>query len=317
MLPEEALAAAEAEGLTLLRSDTATGYWAVRQQGKRFSANASIPGKNNKLYLGCFDSCAEEAALAIARRIPNAAETLAAQAARKEKKRTRQAEPELSHDEVKAIAAEESLTLLYDSQNKTGFRGVYKSDEPKHRAAPFRAKILGKKHTQSVGCYPTAHEATLAIARKLGPGKSAKVAAEPARSSGGWVITAERTMDAAEATHLAKEEGLTLRRARHRSGFWNIRRASERADGSVPWIAYVRGPDSVVPIHLGTFACAEAAALAIARRLRDDAKLGAYVAAAHATPHPVVEVETVVVEAWSDDEDDIEAAIVVESVCAE
>ena len=71
-------------------------------------------------------------------------------------------------------------------------------------------------------------------------------------------------------------------------------------------------------MHLGTYCCPEAAALAIARRLRDDPILRAHVEARHAAAAQptVLEVESVVVDAWSDDEDEGEsAAIIVEAAC--
>ena len=130
MLPEEAIAAAEEEGLNLVRADgSPTGFWCVRQMGKRFAAAPRVPGENNARHLGMFD-CAEEAALAIARTIPNAGDIYAAQSANKARKRERAAAPTISLEEATAQAAAEGLTLLVDASNPTGFRGVYKSKTP-------------------------------------------------------------------------------------------------------------------------------------------------------------------------------------------
>ena len=310
MLPEEALAAAEAEGLSLVRADTPTGFWAVRKQGHKYSANPRLPGENNARYLGMFQ-CAEEAALEIARRVPGATEICASQGARQSaKKRARDECPTLTLDEVKAKAAEENLTLLYDSANSTGFHGVYLRN-----GLRFRASILGKKTPRHLGSFPTPQPAALAIARELGPQKSAVRASEPIRGSGGWVPSAERTMGAAEAIQLANEEGLILRRAQHHSGFWNVVPGRLLANGTQPWRSHVLGPDSKL-VYLGTYGCPEAAALAIARRLRDDPILRAHVEARHAAAaqSSVLEVETVVIDAWSDDEENGEgSAITVEA----
>ena len=339
MLPEDAIAAAEEEGLDLVRADgSPTGFWGVRQRGNRFVAAPRVSGENSSRHLGMFDS-AEEAALAIARWIRN---TGATPSARKARKLEHTAAPTISLEEATAQAAAEGLTFLVDASNPTGFRGVYKSNSA---VRPFYAKVLGRKKTQNVGKFATAHEAALAIARALGPQKVAESAAAPSRNSGGWLVTAERTMGPDEATRLAREEGLVLRLARHRRAFWNVKPSQTRADGTRPWIAYVPCEDpgelgSAAKIFLGTFACPEAGALAIARRLRDDPRLRAIAVAAHArdgatrardgathtaqqqqrhsaveeeaAPAEIVEVESVEVEAWSDDD---EPPIVVEAVC--
>ena len=81
MLPEEAIAAAAAEGLTLFPDDkSATGFWGVRKMGNKFVVHIRFRGEENPRYLGVF-ACAEEAALAVAR-APGAAQAFAERAAR-------------------------------------------------------------------------------------------------------------------------------------------------------------------------------------------------------------------------------------------
>ena len=85
MLPREALAAAEAEGLTLLRDDSSTGFWGVRNINrgkKKYRAQYRKPGVDTPIYVGLF-ACAEEAALAVARHYPQAASVVAEAEAKK------------------------------------------------------------------------------------------------------------------------------------------------------------------------------------------------------------------------------------------
>ena len=139
MLPEDAIAAAEEEGLDLVRADgSPTGFWCVRQRGNRFVAAPSVSGENSSRHLGMFDS-AEEAALAIARWIRN---TGATPSARKARKLEHTAAPTISLEEATAQAAAEGLTFLVDASNPTGFRGVYKSNSAVRGSASGPSTML-------------------------------------------------------------------------------------------------------------------------------------------------------------------------------
>ena len=178
----------------------------------------------------------------------------------------------------------------------------------------FTAHLPGQNASLYVGCFGTSHAAALAIARKLGPAASAALAQER-RNCAGWLMTELSEMSAPEARRLAKEEGLTLRYSHGQPkklwGVWHSTAVSER------WVAQIRGVNAtyvalcaheamtggglspataatkdestarsgrslgaITPsgcLNLGSFASAEAAALALARRLRDDPALAARV----------------------------------------
>ena len=107
---------ADAEGLTLLKADSTTGYFGVYHnkacKSKPYLAQVRRGGE--KLSLGSF-ATAEEAALCIARSPEGkeAAEQAAAPAA----------PPPLTSEEVRQQARAEGLTLLV-ADNKTGYFGV-------------------------------------------------------------------------------------------------------------------------------------------------------------------------------------------------
>ena len=117
MTPAEAYAAAEAEGLTLLRAENTSGFMGVSRSGsasKPFKAQLKVGGHHH--YLGVF-ATAEEAALAVARFL--GPEGVAAELA-----------PEpvpMTAAEAHAAAAAEGLTLLR-AENSTGFYGVHPSN---------------------------------------------------------------------------------------------------------------------------------------------------------------------------------------------
>ena len=137
---------AAAEGLTLERSDNATGFRGVKRNGRRFAAQISN-GSGGNTYLGTFDT-AEEAALAFARAKAAAA--------------PEEVDLEAAAAEAVRQAAAEGLTLER-SDNATGFRGVYSNVASWQRR--FVARIRDDNGKTHLGTFDTAEEAALAFAR--------------------------------------------------------------------------------------------------------------------------------------------------------
>ena len=290
MLPREAIAAAEAEGLTLLRDDNSTGFWGVQydkkgKKGKQFKAQYRKPGVDTPIYVGMF-ACAEEAALAVARHFPQAPSVVAEAKAKKEAEAARDvASAALTVEDVERIASEEGLTLLRDptlsSARNGGWRGVsFQGQYPGKQRRPYQANWMGAgaKSKSNLGLFLTPHEAGLAIARALGPERSAAEAVTR-RNASGWTLHDDHELSAEDAKRLAKEEGLTLRRKHNSSDYWCTHEG--KREGTPRWHAQLNagtqhgGYAHNGILHLGAFACPEAAALAIARRLRDQPELEA------------------------------------------
>ena len=227
-------AQAEAEGLALLVADNTTGYFGVHHQpgkSKPYEARVTRGGKN--VHLGSF-ATAEEAALCVARS-PEGQE--AAQRAA--------AAPPLTSEEARQQAEAERLTLLV-AENKTGYFGV-KLDRP-GRSKPYRAQVWCGGKQVSLGCFATAEEAALCVARSPEGKEAAKKAAAP------LPLTSEEAQQQVEA------EGLTLRVADNKTGYLGVHHLPGR---SKPYEAKVRRGGKQV--YLGIFATAEEAALCAAR----------------------------------------------------
>jgi hypothetical protein len=201
MTPAEAYAAAEAEGLTLLRAENTSGFMGVSRSGsasKPFKAQLKVGGHHH--YLGVF-ATAEEAALAAARFL--GPEGVATPREADEAK----ARAPMTAEEAYAAAEAEGLTLLR-AENSTGFYGVSPNTG---RGKPFKAQLKQGGRNNNLGYFATAEEAALAVARFLGPeGVAAELAPEPA------------PMTAAEAHAAAAAEGLTLLRAENSTGFYGV-----------------------------------------------------------------------------------------------
>ena len=138
---------AEAEGLTLQLSGNKTGYRGVYKDERKAKFHASVWRAGEKVYLGCCFSTAEEAALAYAR--------------------TPEAQVEAAHpkpapltaEEAVAQAAAEGLKLEPSDRCASGYRGV------KVEGSRYRAMRDGKQ--VHPGCFSTAEEAALAVARAV------------------------------------------------------------------------------------------------------------------------------------------------------
>jgi len=156
MTAEEALRQAEAEGLTLLKSeDNATGFMNVRRRGGQFQACPRCSGR--RVNLGSF-TMAEEAALVVAR-TPEAQAAVAEAAAPP-------APPPLTAEEALRQAEAEGLTLLRSSENTTGFMNVNNNTIGAKRSKPFSAQARSRGAMVRLGYFATAEEAALTVARR-------------------------------------------------------------------------------------------------------------------------------------------------------
>ena len=144
-----------AEGLTLL-AEYPTGYFGVYlvQPGKPKPYRAQVKRAGKSVILGCFATL-EQAALCIGRAPEGraAAEKAAAAAP---------PAPRLSSEEIRQQAQAEGLTLLR-ADNKTGNFCV-SLNQPGH-PKPFQARVWRGRKKVSLGCFATAEEAALCIAR--------------------------------------------------------------------------------------------------------------------------------------------------------
>ena len=174
----------ELEGLTLLKANNKAGYFGVHRNTAGFQARVRRGG--NVACLGRF-ATAEEAALCVARSPEGQA------AARK----AAAASVPLTSKEARQQAQAEGLTLLV-ADNKTGFFCV-SLDKP-GRSKHCQARVRRGGKDVSLGCFATAEEAALCVARspegRAAAAERAAVAVPP--------LTSE------EARQQAQAEGLTL-----------------------------------------------------------------------------------------------------------
>ena len=151
--------------------------------------------------------------------------------------------PPITSAEALAQAQAEGLALAR-SDNQIGFRNV--SVHPGCTARPYHASVWRDGKSVHLGCFATAEEAALHVART--PGAQAAAALPP-------------PMTADEALAQAEAEGLTLARTDNQTGFRNV---SVHVDKKTrPFSAIVTRDGRKA--HLGSFATAEEAALHIAR----------------------------------------------------
>jgi len=257
MTPEEALRQAEAEGLTLLRSESgSTGYKGVRVssrcKSKPYHAQVWRGGKT--VSLGYYQT-PEEAALCYAR----SPEARAAAAAPPEPS-------PLTAEEALKQAETEGLTLLRSESSSTGYTGV--SFNSSSKGKPYMARVRRGGTQVHLGYYTTAEEAALSYART--PEARAAAAAPPAPPP----MTAEEVLQQAEA------EGLTLLRSESsNSGYTSVYLDSSK-HYTKPYQARVQRGGKKVAI--GYFATAEEAALHVARDSEAQAAAQQSPAASHA-----------------------------------
>ena len=157
--------------------------------------------------------------------------------------------PPLTSEEARQQAQAEELTLRL-ADNKTGYFGVclVKLGQPK----PYQGIVWCGGKNVHLGSFVTAEEAALYVARSpegQAVAKRAAAAPPPARP-----LTSE------EARQQARAEGLTLRVAKSRTGYFGVYR---QCCLSKPF--QVRVKRGGKQVHLGSFATAEEAALCVAR----------------------------------------------------
>jgi len=227
---------AEAEGLTLLKADSTTGYYGVnlKDPGKPKPYQARVRRGGKDVHLGMF-ATAEEAALFIARS-PEGKEAA---------KRAAAAVP-LTSEEARQQARAEGLTLL-KADNKTGYFCMY-LDKP-GKTKPYLANVRRGGTTVHLGSFSTAEEAALCVART----PEGRAAAE--RPAAAAPLTSE------EARQQARAEGLTLLEADNKAGYLGV--YLDKPGKLKPYLAQVRRGGEKV--SLGRFATAEEAALCVAR----------------------------------------------------
>jgi hypothetical protein len=151
----------------------------------------------------------------------------------------------LTSEEALQQAQAEKLTLRVLAKNKTGYFGVNlgKPGLPK----PYYAQVQRGGKPVTLGYFVTAEEAALCLARSP-EGKAAAAKGAP--------LTSE------EARQQAKAEGLTLRVAKNKTGYFGVN--FNKPGQPKPYVTlFRRGTGKRV--RLGSFATAEEAALCIAR----------------------------------------------------
>ena len=228
----------------LLRvADNKTGYFGVRlaNPGRSKPYKAEVWSGGKKVSLGNF-STAEEAALCVAR-------TPEGQAAAE---RAAAAPVPLTSEEARRQAQAEGLTLRV-ADNRTGYFSVnlHNPGSPK----PYEARVRRGGKQVSLGSFATAEEAALCVARS----PEGQVAAQKAAAA--MPLTSE------EARHEAQAEGLTLRVADNKAGYFGV--YLDSPSKPKPYQAQVwRGGKKV---QLGCLATAEEGALRVARSLEGQA----------------------------------------------
>eukprot|EP00964_Phaeocystis_antarctica_P016482 scaffold9106_cov50-Phaeocystis_antarctica.AAC.4 len=157
-------------------------------------------------------------------------------------------EASMSSEVAREQAQAEGLTLRA-ADNRAGYLGV--RHQP-GRSKPYEAQVRGGGKTVHLGRFATAEEAALCVARSPEGQVAAAEAAE--RAAAAPPLTSE------EARQQAQAEGLTLRVADNKSGYFGVYHQPGRTK---PYQAQARrsGKD----VSLGYFATAEEAALCVAQ----------------------------------------------------
>mgnify|MGYP001234511258 CR=1 FL=1 len=239
MLSKKARQQVQAEGLTLRVAESKTGYLGVYHHSsmkhKPYQAQVWRGGK--MASLGCF-ATAEEAALYIARSPEGQ------RAAEKAAAAPPPALP-LTSEEARQQAQAEGLTLCVGRSGR-GYFGVNLNPG---KAKPYMARVRRGGKMVYLGSFVTAEEAALCVARSPeGQVVAEREAAAPVPLTSG------------EARQQAQAEGLTLRVAGNKTGYWGVNHQPGKLK---PYLARVsRGGNQV---SLGCFATAEEAALCVAR----------------------------------------------------
>jgi len=174
------------------------------------------------------------------------------------KKRVEQEQMQAGQEQVQAG----KLTLLV-SKNRTGYLGVSLGNPG--RPKPYEARVRRGGKKVSLGSFATAEEAALCFARSP-EGQAAAVE----RAAAAAALTSE------EARQQAQAEGLTLRGAESKTGYFGVGHMPGR---SKPFEAKVSRGAATKQVRLGSFATAEEAALCVARSPEGQAAAGRAAAA--------------------------------------
>ena len=86
----------------------------------------------------------------------------------------------MSEAEAERLAAEEGLSLVLSSNNRTGYVGVFRVTSRK--AETYGGQITEGGKLRALGSFSSVHEAGLAYARALGPERSTKAAADAGKA---------------------------------------------------------------------------------------------------------------------------------------
>ena len=173
---EEARHQAQAEGLTLVVSESSTaGYYCVHlaKPGQPKPYQARVQRGSKTVSLGSF-ATAEEAALCVARS-PEGQAAVAERAA--------VAVPPLTSEEARQQAQAEGLTLVVSESSTAGYLCVHLA-KPGHRK-PFKAQVKRDGKQTSLGYFATAAEAALCVARAAAAAKRAASTAPLKKSAKG------------------------------------------------------------------------------------------------------------------------------------
>ena len=148
----ETLQQPQAENLTLLLSENKTGYLGVTHRpGRAKPYLANVVRGGGQVHLGNF-STAEEAALCVAQS-PEGQAVAADRAA---------AAVPLTSEEARQQAQAEGLTLRV-AENKAGYLCVNRNQSNKTK--PYEAQVRRGGKKVYLGCFATAEEAALCVAR--------------------------------------------------------------------------------------------------------------------------------------------------------
>ena len=156
----------------------------------------------------------------------------------------------LTSEEARQQAQAEELTLLKANNNKTGYFGVY---HQRCLSKPFQVRVKRGGKQVHLGCFVTAEEAALCVARS----PEGKAAAEK--------VAAAQPLTGEEARRQAQVEGLTLLVSDNTAGFYGVKLA--KPGQPKPYQAQLKRGGKMV--SLGSFATAEEAALCVARSLEE------------------------------------------------
>ena len=206
MTAAEALAAAEAEGLTLFKSETSSGYRAVQKNGDgdQKGYRAVVRKDGEKKTLGTYNT-AEEGALAVARHFkvvyPDGPPPEVIRHHRPPK-------PPMSLAEVYAAAKAEGLTLLR-AENATGYRNVGLSN---NQTLPYKVEVRHETHYKYLGNYKTPEEAALEVARFLGPDLTANRSLEPTTKYARPVLVDENGAAIQPPRDAERKSGIKIKR---------------------------------------------------------------------------------------------------------